>query len=107
MSINTDMKKYILQEKVTVEAPSGAEKIEWKDKREIYLAIYKMKGNPFYNIDTIRYSQSTHSGITFFRDIKAYKNRIKDKLTGRIYEIEDVAIRRRVILTLKVVEQDV
>lgn len=70
MSIARDMKKYTVQKKVkNGKAPSGAPRYEWLDGGEIDVAVYK-------NSEVIisaseRYKESTHTGLTYSRDIKA------------------------------------
>ena len=44
MSINRDMKKYVLEHKEIARTPSGASREEWRRVKEIMAAVYKKSG---------------------------------------------------------------
>lgn len=69
MSIARDMEKYIVQEKRTDgRAPSGASRCEWVDGEEIDVAVYK--NSEIIISASERYKESTHTGLTYCRNIK-------------------------------------
>lgn len=85
MSINRDMKKCILQRNSPVRTASGAERESWKRVGEIRVAIYKK--NEMKSVASEKYMKSTHTGLTYSRDIQAGRDRIvKD---GVAYGIVD------------------
>lgn len=100
MSINRDMRKYMLQENQPIEGKSGAERENWVDVNEIEAAIYKK--NDMKVAASEKYIKSTHTGLTHYRLIAPGKHRIvKD---GVIYQIEDCNPQGRLTnLLLKVV----
>ena len=101
MSINRDMRKYVLQVNIPTKSPSGAKKPNWTDVEEIDVAVYKK--NDFKMSTSERYMTSSHTGLTYFRDIQADRNRlVKD---GVAYEITDCNPDGRLVnLLLKVVK---
>lgn len=101
MSINRDMKKYILQQNKTIRSPSGAPKDKWVDVQEIDVAVYKK--NDMRVVASEKYIESTHSGLTYCKDIKADTYRL---VCGDIiYDITDCNTESRLTnLLLKVVE---
>lgn len=104
MSVITDMKPIILQEKVKIESPSGAIKEEWKDIKTIDLALYLT--NDMKYTQSVRYNESTHTGITFYKGLDKHINRFKDGST--IYTITKLNERGRLTtLLLKVVDTNV
>lgn len=100
MSINRDMKKYILQRCAPERTDSGAEKEKWEYVREIDVAVYKK--NEFKTITSEKYAESTHTGLTSCKNIRANDNRlVKD---GVIYLITDCNTEGRLTnLILKVI----
>ena len=104
MSIVTDMKPIMIQGKVKIKSPSGAIKEEWKDIKNIDIALYQT--NDMKNTQSVRYNESTNTGLTFYKDIDKDNNRFRDGNT--IYTITKVNPKGRfTTLLLKVVETDV
>lgn len=101
MSINSEMRKVILQENKEIIKPSGARKKDWVDAKEpILIAIYETDSR--VNTNDARYNDSTHIGLTFNKSITA-KNRLKDG--ERIYNITGVNQQGRLNqVFLKVIE---
>lgn len=104
MAINRNMKSAILQVLEVTESKSGAKKKEWinVDDVDFTIAIYKGSNradSAIYNSNTIKVQSNTHIGITNYKSIKAYKNRIiQDDI---IYEIISVSGSRKATLMLK------
>lgn len=94
----------MLQVKKRKEMPSGAEKEIWEDVKEIYVSIFE--NNDILNTQSVRYNESTHTGLTFYKDIKEHKNRlVKGDV---IYSITSAKTKGRLTtLLLKVVDTDV
>ena len=94
----------MLQVKSIKEMPSGAEKEIWEDVEEIQVSIFE--SNDTLNTQSVRYNESTHTGLTFYKDIKEHKNRlVKDNV---IYNITSSKTRGRMTtLLLNVVDTDV
>lgn len=105
MSINSNMKAVTLQLKTKIEGKSGAIKETWKDVEEIYVSIYKNSDN--ISTQSVRYNLSTHTGLTFYKNIKEGINRLVDS-SGVIYDITSANSQGRLNnLLLKVVDTDV
>lgn len=101
MSIVADMKPIILQVKEKIKKPSGAIVEAWQDVKTIDLALYLT--NDMKYTQSVRYNESTHTGITFYKGLDKHRNRFKDRDT--IYTITKVNERGRLTsLLLKVVE---
>lgn len=101
MSINRDMKKYMLQHNDPVRSPSGAPKDRWTDVREIDVAVYKK--NDLKVVASEKYIESTHTGLTYCRDIQADTFRLA--LNDVIYTITDCNTEGRLTnLLLKAVK---
>ena len=100
MSINRYMKEYTLQHNEPVRTPSGAEKTSWVDKGTIRAAVYKK--NDLKISASEKYIESTHTGLTYCKDIDSDGYRlVRDKV---IYEITDCNTEGRLTnLLLKVV----
>ena len=99
MSINRDMKKYMLQKNVPKKSPSGAMKGNWEDIQEIDVAIYKT--DDLKVIASEKYTQSTHTGLTHF---KAITSDLRLKKSDIVYEITSCNTEGRLAnLLLKVV----
>ena len=94
----------MLQVKTKKEMPSGAEKEIWEDVKEIYVSIFE--NNDTLNTQSVKYNESTHTGFTFYKDIKENKNRlVKEDI---IYNITSAKTKGRITtLLLKVVDTDV
>lgn len=69
MSFQRDMKKYKLQKNIPERSPSGASKDVWTDVGDIYVAVYKK--NDMRVLASERYVESSHTGLTYRREIKA------------------------------------
>lgn len=100
MSINRDMKEYALQHNEPVRTSSGAKKASWVDKWTIRVAVYKK--NDLKVSASEKYIESTHTGLTYCKDIDSDGYRlVRDSV---IYEITDCNTERRLTnLLLKVV----
>ena len=100
MSINRDMKEYTLQHNEPARTPSGAEKASWVDKGTIRAAVYKK--NDLKVSASEKYIESTHTGLTYCKDIDSDGYRlVRNKV---IYEITDCNTEGRLTnLLLKVV----
>lgn len=102
--IRRDMKSVTLQVRKEVETKSGAQKYDWVDEKHIEVAIYKT--NSFINSNSVRYNESTHTGLTRYKDIKEGINRIVEGET--IYNITAADNKSRLTnLLLKVVDTNV
>ncbi len=101
MSINRDMRKYVLERKETTRTPSGASREEWRRVKEIMVAVYEK--NDMRVVSSEKYMKSTHSGLTHYKEIKADGYRLIRN--GTVYEITDCNTEGRLTnLLLKVVE---
>lgn len=101
MSINRDMKKYTLEHRLPVRIPSGATRYEWDKVKEIQVAVYKT--DDMRMIASEKYMISTHSGLTYCKELKADEYRLIRN--GTVYEITDCNTEGRLTnLLLKVVE---
>ena len=101
MSIVSDMKLIILQRRKTIPTNSGAPKYEWEDDKTIDVAIYLF--NDMKNTQSVRYNESTHTGITFYKGLDKHTSRFRDG--EAIYTITKINERGRLTsLLLKVVE---
>lgn len=104
MSVITDMKPIVLQEKIKIISPSGATKEEWQDAKSIDVALYLT--NDMKYTQSVRYNESTHTGITFYKGLDKHINRFKDVDT--IYTITKLNERGWfTTLLLKVVDTNV
>jgi head-tail adaptor len=93
------MRKYMLQENVPTKSPSGAVKDVWTDVQEIDVAVHKT--DDLKVVASEKYMQSTHTGVTRFKDITS-KHRLKKG--NIIYEITSCNTDARLTnLLLKVV----
>lgn len=100
MSVNRNMKKYMLQENKPIRTPSGAEKDNWTDVKEINVAVYKK--NDMKAVASEKYIESTHNGLTYYKDIKSDSFRLASNNT--VYVITDCNTEGRLTnLLLKVV----
>ena len=101
MSINSEMRRLILQENKEIIKPSGARKKGWVDLKEpTLIAIYETDSR--VNTNNAKWNESTHIGLTFNKSITS-KNRLKDG--ERIYNITGINAQGRLNqLFLKVIE---
>lgn len=88
MSRATRMKTLKLQGATSVSSNSGAKKQTWHDIKNIAVSICQMDETRV--IQSVKYKESTHSGVTYEKGIKADKNRLMDS-NGDIYEIVSAA----------------
>ena len=105
MSIISGMRPYTLQYKDYIISPTGAKKEVWKDLKTIYVNINKNDAN--LNMQSVKVNISTHTGITFYKGIKEYINRLKDS-ENTIYDITNCYLKGRyTTLLLKEVDSNV
>lgn len=103
MSINRDMKQMNLQKKNTARSPSGAPTVSWVDAGMIRVAVYK--NNDMITAASVRYKDSTHTGLTHCRQIAAGTYRLVDGEC--LYEITSCNTQPRLTnLLLKEVNTD-
>lgn len=100
MSVNRDMKSYVLQENRCAKSPSGALKDDWVDVMPIDVAVHKK--NDMRTVTSEKYIESTHTGLTYYKGIRTDRHRlVRD---GTIYLIMDCNLESRLAsLLLKVV----
>lgn len=104
MAINRDMKTCILQEKKRTRTASGAWAEKWASLSEIPVAIYQTSESIYATSE--RYKDSTHTGLTYCKDLKAGTFRIMDG--DKIYQILSCDTRPRLtVLILKEVSTNV
>lgn len=101
MSVNGDMKKVMLQEDKGKKSTSGAHNEDWNDVCEIDVAIYQ--NSDMIVTASAKYRDSSHTGLTYCKDIRSGSNRIVDG--GTVYRIIGSNMEPRLAnLVLKVVE---
>lgn len=104
MSINLDMKPIMLQKRVEKPSATGAKKYTWEDVKIIYMALYLT--NDMKNTQSVRYNESSHTGLTRSKDIDKDDNRFIKGNT--IYTINKVNPKGRLTtLLLKAVDTNV
>lgn len=104
MSINRAMRPVTLQKKEKTRTPSGADKVTWKDMGTIDAAIWKT--NELLVTESLKYGDSSHTGLTHCKTIKSGLYRILDGDT--VYQVIDANTESRLTnLLLKVVDTDV
>lgn len=102
MSINRDMRLYVLQKKENVRTDTGAEKVSWIDAGTITAAIRKK--DELRMVANERYRDATHTGLTYRKDIQTFQFRILDG-SKIIYDITDCNTEGRLTnLLLRVVD---
>lgn len=75
MSIYTDMINAKLQINQPIEGASGAQKDNYVEVKEINISIYK--SDSFKSVQSSKYEESTHNGITFEKGfVDGYEYRI-------------------------------
>lgn len=101
MSVNRDMKRYVLQENRCVRSPSGAVKDDWVDVMPIDVAVHKK--NAMKTVASEKYIESTHTGLTYYKGIETDRHRlVKD---GTVFLIMDCNSESRLTnLLMKVVK---
>lgn len=106
MGMVSNMRPFVLQNKTKVTSESGASKETWTPGRTVNVSVYEK--NEYLNTQSARYNESTHTGLTFDKNIKAYKNRLVDHVTAEIFEINSaVSGGRMANLLLKRINTDV
>lgn len=103
-SINRDMKPMILETKVKTITSSGATKESWDNPVKIEIAIYDIDHR--INTQSIKFNDSSHTGLTRYKEIKEGLNRIREGNT--IYNILSAKTKGRLTqLYMKVVDTNV
>lgn len=74
MSINRNMKEYGLEQRMPIRTDSGAEDFEWKKVCTIKVSVYKKNDRSVTTSE--KYLESTHTGLTRYRNIVADEYRI-------------------------------
>jgi|LGOV01.1.fsa_nt_gb hypothetical protein len=106
MGITANMKAFRLQNKTKIGTESGAQKETWSDGPMVDVSIYQK--NERLITQSARYNESTHTGLSFSKNIKAFKNRLRDEETQEIFEITSAVNDGRLTnLLLKKVDTDV
>lgn len=104
MAINRDMKSCTLQEKKRTRTASGAWTEKWENLSDIQMAIYQTSESIYAAGE--RYKDSTHTGLTHCKDLKAGMFRIMDG--DKVYQILSCDTRPRLtVLILKEVSTNV
>lgn len=105
MSIISGMKPYTLQYKEVTQSLTGAKKEVWKGLKTIYVNVSKNDAN--LNIQSVKADISSHTGITFYKALKEYNNRLVSE-DNTIYDITNCYSKGRYMtLLLKEVDIDV
>ncbi|MCW6061609.1 hypothetical protein [Clostridium sporogenes] len=98
------MKPILLETKIKTRTPSGATKEEWKESNIIQVAIYDIDDR--INTQSVRFNDSSHTGLTRDKDIKEGVNRLRKDDT--VYNILSAKVKGRLTqLYLKVVDSNV
>ncbi|MHC1723982.1 MAG: hypothetical protein AB9836_12355 [Aminipila sp.] len=104
MSINQEMRPLMLQMRKEGESPTGAAKNEWEDVKPIEVAIYKT--NSTLNTQNVRYNESSHTGLTYEKQIEENLYRLFDG--KRVYDITLADTKNRLTtLLLKEIDTNV
>ncbi|WP_251860396.1 hypothetical protein [Clostridium sp. Marseille-Q2269] len=106
MSINTNMEPILLESKVKKRTASGATKDIWDIDNPITInvAIYDMDHR--INTQSIKFNDSSHTGLSRYKDIKEGINRLRKGDT--VYNILSSKTKGRFTqLYLKVVDTNV
>lgn len=104
MSVSRAMHPVTLQKKEKTRTASGAEKKAWKTIETIDAAIWKT--NELLVTESLKYGDSSHTGLTHCKTIKSGLYRILDGDTR--YQVIDVNTESRLTnLLLKAVDTDV
>ena len=74
MAINRDFKPYVLQIDDGSRSESGARKSRWVDCGTVDAAVYQNDQRVNYGSEV--YKDTTHTGLTYDRTIKAKKHRL-------------------------------
>lgn len=105
-SINRDMKPILLETKVKKRTSSGATKEVWDTDNPITIQVAIYDIDDRINTQSVRFNDSSHSGITRYKDIKEGINRLRKGDT--VYNILSAKTKGRLTqLYLKVVDSNV
>lgn len=86
MSFYTDMKQCALMVNKPKTGLSGAQKDDYVFLDNVDATIYK--NNAFKNVSTVKYQESTHNGLTYFKDFEDGKE--YQLITGNVkYQVLD------------------
>lgn len=100
MSINRDMRPAVLLHKTTERTSSGALRENWEETKIIRVALYKT--SEVSTTSNARYLESTHTGLTYTKEIEPEVDRLLQN--GKIYRITSVDTHGRLTnLLLKAV----
>lgn len=103
MSVNRDMRDYELLKANKTRSTSGAEKEDLEKVRDISVAVYKT--SDMISAGSAKYKESTHVGMTHFKDIKAGTFHIRNE----DHKFEIISFNpdgRLAVLLLKEVDSD-
>ncbi|WP_312647569.1 phage head completion protein [Aminipila sp.] len=104
MSINQEMRPLMLQKRKDGESPTGAVKYEWEDVKTIDVAVYKT--NSTLNTQNVRYNESSHTGLTYEKEVEENLYRLVDG--ERVYDITLADTKNRLTsLLLKEIDTNV
>ncbi len=104
MSINANMEPIELETKIKTRTPSGATKETWENTTTIEVAIYDIDDR--INTQSVKFNDSSHTGLTRYKDIKEGINRLRKGNT--VYNILSAKTKGRLTqLYLKVVDTNV
>lgn len=105
-SINRDMKHILLEPKVKKRTPSGATKEVWDTDNAITIEVAIYDIDDRINTQSVKFNDSSHTGLTRYKDIKEGVNRLRKGNT--VYNILSSKPKGRLTqLYLKVVDTDV
>lgn len=105
-SINRDMEPILLETKIKTRTPSGATKEVWDTDNPINIEVAIYDIDDRINTQSVRFNDSSHSGLTRYRDIKEGINRLRKGDT--VYNILSAKTKGRLAqLYLKVVDTNV
>ncbi|APC81724.1 TPA: hypothetical protein ACXDAZ_002230 [Clostridium botulinum] len=105
-SINRDMKPILLETKVKKRTPSGATKEVWGTDNPITIQVAIYDIDDRINTQSVRFNDSSHSGLTRYKEIKEGINRLRKGDT--VYNILSAKTKGRLTqLYLKVVDSNV
>lgn len=103
-SINRDMEPMLLESKIKIRTPSGATKETWGNPIEINVAIYDIDDR--INTQSVKFNNSSHTGLTRYKDIKEGINRFRNGDT--VYNILSAKTKGKLTqLYLRVVDTNV
>ncbi|MBE1305652.1 hypothetical protein G4W71_16735 [Clostridium botulinum] len=105
-SINRDMKHILLETKVKKRTPSGATKEKWDTDNPITIQVAIYDIDDRINTQSVKFNDSSHTGLTRYKDIKEGINRLRKSDT--VYDILSAKNKGRLTqLYLKVVDTNV